>query len=63
MKKVILTLALALIVMGATAQKLASGSFQPLKGQRYVKFAIEYVTIHGMTEKDYAIYEPAWPKD
>lgn len=73
MKKVLLTLVLALSVLGASAQmyglgtsaekQQGSSSFEALKDQRYVKFAIEYVSIHGMTEKDYAVYEPAWPKD
>lgn len=63
MKKVLLTWILLLAVISISAQKVASGSFQALKGQRYAKLAIEYVTIHGMTEKDYAVFEPAWPKD
>lgn len=63
MKHVLLTLVLLLAAVSASAQKLVSGSFSPLRSQHYVKFAIEYVSIHGMTEKDYAIYEPAWDKD
>jgi hypothetical protein len=64
MKKTLMSFVMALLVAGtAFAKTELTGSFAPLKELSAVKFSIEFLSIHGMPEADFAVYEQDWNKD
>ncbi|MBQ6311347.1 MAG: hypothetical protein IJK74_07365 [Bacteroidales bacterium] len=64
MKKVLLTLILAVVGFSAMAQQV-TGTFAPLKNQARVKMIVDYseADIMGMPEEQFYTYEKDWAKD
>ena len=52
-----------LFCLAVSAQQLEHGSFLPLQGEKRVNFAIEFLSVHGMTEDEFNEYERDWYKD
>lgn len=63
MKRYAFILIASLFCATAFAQQLESGSLLPLQQEKRVKFAIEFMSVHGMTEDDFNAYEKDWYKD
>lgn len=63
MKRYALVFIATLFCTTVFAQQLERGSLLPLQQEKRVNFTMEFVSIHGMTEDDFSIYEKGWYKD
>ncbi len=62
MKRFFTSILLVMFCLICGAQTL-TGSLSSLKGESKANFVIEYLTIRGMAETDFANYEKDWKKD
>lgn len=63
MKRCTLIFIASLFSLTVFAQQLERGSLLPLQSENRVNFTMDFLSVHGMTEDDFSIYEKDWYKD